>query len=185
MCGGCVLLSVSVSVKLLALSVACWLCMLFRFNRQRYTSVLRPRPLPFNPTQLSPELFRGKEVIWFVDNEAAVASLIRGAAKPEDVDTIAQVTHALCLHLQCSIWWEWVDSKSNIADGLSRLGLEDPWTRQQGWKLSVAVEPPWMCLADTKEFYRKRVRETLGVQTSRQTCPGDFGGQASRALRFC
>ena len=33
---------------------------------------------------VTPDIFKDQDVIWFVDNESAVSSLIRGAAKPED-----------------------------------------------------------------------------------------------------
>lgn len=35
-----------------------------------------------------------------------------------------------------SMWFEWVDSQSNPSDGLSRLGLGDPWTTTQDWDLA-------------------------------------------------
>jgi hypothetical protein len=31
------------------------------------------------------------------------------------------------------VWVEYVESASNPADGLSRAGLEDAWTKAQGW----------------------------------------------------
>ena len=34
-----------------------------------------------------------------------------------------------------SPWFEWVDSDSNLADGLSRDGAADPWTLDQDWEL--------------------------------------------------
>ena len=47
------------------------------------------------------------------------------------------------MHLGARVWLDWVDSHSNPADGLSRLGMSDPWTTQQGWALSTAQHPPW------------------------------------------
>ena len=32
-----------------------------------------------------------------------------------------------------AVWFEWVDSDSNLADGLSRDGAEDSWTLKQNW----------------------------------------------------
>ena len=34
-----------------------------------------------------------------------------------------------------------IDSEANCSDGLSRLGLLDPWTLRQGWLLSEAATP--------------------------------------------
>ena len=33
------------------------------------------------------------------------------------------------------VWYEWVDSESNISDGLSRDGLDDKFAIAQGWSL--------------------------------------------------
>ena len=86
---------------------------------------------------------RGKDVIWFVENEGAAAAAIRGASTQGDVDHFVQVAHLLWMKLECRVWIEWIDSKSNPADGLSRLGLQDPWTQEQGWDFSEAPQPPW------------------------------------------
>ena len=82
-------------------------------------------------------------MIWFVDNEAAVSTLIRGAAKPEDLDRVAACASVSLLQLSCRVWWEWIDSKSNPSDGLSRKGLADEWTIAQGWKLVELGDRDW------------------------------------------
>ena len=81
----------------------------------------------------------GRDVIAFCDNQAAVAALIRGAAKCADASGIAETFSALQLQLSVRVWIDWVDSMSNPSDGLSRLGVRDPWTQAQGWKLAEAV----------------------------------------------
>ena len=40
-----------------------------------------------------------------------------------------------CVCVCVCVWVEYVESASNPADGLSRAGLEDPWTVAQGWQL--------------------------------------------------
>ena len=86
---------------------------------------------------------RGKDVVWFIDNESAAACAIRGGSSLPEVETAVQVAHLFWLRLVCRVWVEWIDSKSNPADGLSRLGLSDPWTKAQGWTLSEPCDPPW------------------------------------------
>ena len=88
------------------------------------------------------ELLTGSDLLAFVDNEAAAAALIRGAPRADDVGDIAQAVHWLTLHFGVRLWIEWVDSDSNPADGLSRDGLEDAWTRRQGWHLAMGSHPP-------------------------------------------
>ena len=35
--------------------------------------------------------------------------------------------------LNSVVWFEWIDSESNPSDGLSRAGVNDPWTKSQDW----------------------------------------------------
>eukprot|EP00974_Lingulodinium_polyedra_P124209 11189761-Lingulodinium_polyedra.AAC.1 len=37
----------------------------------------------------SPDLFVQQDILWFVDNEGVVSTMVRGAAKPEDAQWIA------------------------------------------------------------------------------------------------
>ena len=83
----------------------------------------------------TPELLVAQDCTWYVDNEAAVSSLIRGTSRTCDVGHIAAASQLLFLQLQTRVWWEWVDTKSNPADGLSRAGTLDAWTAGQGWDL--------------------------------------------------
>ena len=89
---------------------------------------------------LTPDHFRGKDITWFGDNEAAVSSMIRGASTAEDVGHLAAAAQLAFLQLGARVWFEWVDTKSNPADGLSRGGLSDQWTRQQSWDLEEFSE---------------------------------------------
>ena len=41
---------------------------------------------------LHPDRFRNADVIWYIDNEAAASSLVRGSSKQLDVHMIAQYT---------------------------------------------------------------------------------------------
>ena len=82
------------------------------------------------------------DLLWFIDNEAAVSALIRGASTQEDVHLIAQFSHAVTHALKCRIWYEWVDSASNPSDGLSRDGLQDAWSVNQPWDLQEFIFPP-------------------------------------------
>ena len=85
---------------------------------------------------------RGHDLLWFIDNEAAASALIRGSCRPSDVHRIAQFSHVLLHGLGCRTWIEWIDSDSNCSDGLSRLGLADPWTLLQGWSLEEYAFTP-------------------------------------------
>lgn len=90
---------------------------------------------------IHPDLFRNRDVLWFIDNEAAAACLIRGGSKQEDVHLLAQYSQLLCHSLNARLWIEWIDSESNPSDGLSRLGISDPWTVLQGWQVQEYPYP--------------------------------------------
>lgn len=70
------------------------------------------------------DLLRHFDLLWFIDNEAAASSLIRGASRPDDVHRISQLSHVLLHGLGCRAWIEWIDSDSNRSlDTLARLDL--------------------------------------------------------------
>ena len=87
------------------------------------------------------EQFRDADVLWYIDNISAAMALIKGASAKADLSAIAVAIHALFARLNCRVWVEFVESASNPADGLSRAGLEDPWTRAQGWQLKEVPCP--------------------------------------------
>ena len=81
------------------------------------------------------------DILWFVDNAAAVSALIRSTCSQEDVHGIAQYAQFLLCRHRCRTWFEWIDSRSNLADGLSRDGLTDEWTMRQDWDVSEYSYP--------------------------------------------
>ena len=90
---------------------------------------------------IHPDLLRQRDVLWFIDNECAVSSLIKASSPQSDIHLIAQFSQAAYHALQARVWFEWIDSASNPSDGLSRSGLEDSWTLQQGWNLAEVDFP--------------------------------------------
>ena len=122
---------------------------------------------------LLPDLFAHKELLWFIDDESAVSSLIRGGSKAEDVGQLAAATHLALIERQCAAWFEWIDSDSNPADGLSRDGLLDQWTIQQGWELLEFGQPEMDRVKEymlqehvTRVIGRLQKEETATVQYS-------------------
>ena len=70
-----------------------------------------------------------------IENEAAASAMIKGDSRLPVVGTMAMCVQLLLIRYKIVIWFEWVDSNSNLADGLSRDGAEDPWTLDQHWEL--------------------------------------------------
>ena len=109
------------------------------------------------------EELQDADAVFFVDNEAACAALIRGASTQVDVGAVVNAVRWLLYSVSCRPWFEWIDSASNCSDGLSRDGLDDSWTKQQGWTLQEGVAPPWNVVTDLKEIALKTLgsREVL------------------------
>ena len=55
-----------------------------------------------------------------IDNYSAVAALVKGYARAVDLAKIVHAFAAVNLGLQCWVWFEYVRSSANIADGPSR-----------------------------------------------------------------
>lgn len=102
---------------------------------------------------LHPDLLRGEDCVWFIDNVGAVSALIRATSTQDDVHMVAQFSSLLGHALQTRIWYEWIDSESNPSDGLSREGLNDPWTRAQPWEVAEYNFPPQLLPAKFFESF--------------------------------
>ena len=83
----------------------------------------------------------GGSVIWFVDNTAALHSVIKGASsEPVMEDMVARfwlMAHAL----QAKVWVEYVDSGANWSDGISRSFAKDAFVIKQGFAVRELQNP--------------------------------------------
>ena len=93
-----------------------------------------------------PAIFEHRDVIWFLDNQAALGSLIRAASKPSDVNYLSLLTGLVFAVLNARPWYEWVPSASNVSDPLSRLGFFDPGVQtaiSSGQWQHLNLSPDW------------------------------------------
>ena len=88
-----------------------------------------------------PESFRGRSMVWYVDNASAMASFVKGASANEDLERIVGLFWMLAWHLQVRVWFEWVDSDSNWSDGVSRLLEKDEFSAEHGFPLEAMAGP--------------------------------------------
>ncbi len=88
-----------------------------------------------------PEKFRGRRMVWYVDNTAAMPSFVRGASANPDLERIVGLFWMLAYHLDVQVWFEWVDSDSNWSDGVSRDLASDPFAAELGFRLQQMREP--------------------------------------------
>ena len=66
-------------------------------------------------------------------------------------------------------WYEWIDSDSNPADGLSRDGVSDQWTMSQGWELT---ELPPMAFRKVIEYMNQEtVQRIIGAAPQQPILP--------------
>ena len=82
-----------------------------------------------------PEAFRSRRGIWFIDNTAALMALIRGRSDSTDLEHMSRMIHIALYALNCWIFWEWIPSKSNWADAISRVGAADPWLARNQFRV--------------------------------------------------
>ena len=101
-----------------------------------------------------PHMLRNQHIIWFIDNQAALRSLIRSAARPEDINHLSLMAGLLFSRLRACPWYEWVPSNQNPSDPLSRDGWADPLVAsalQSGCFVPLQLEPPWALLSPSLE----------------------------------
>ena len=69
------------------------------------------------------------ECLWlhFVDNAAALSTLVRGSSSVDSGDQITGLAWSHVVQVGCFPWFDRVDSASNPTDGLSRGKLKGPW----------------------------------------------------------
>ena len=72
---------------------------------------------------------------------------MKGSSSQSDLCSIATLTHLILAKLGCRVYFEYVESEANIADGLSRDGLNDAWTICQEWILQHATIPSILYVA--------------------------------------
>ena len=63
---------------------------------------------------------RGEEIIFFIGNQSVCGVLTKGVSESRDLQHLSTAWHIMCAQLRCRVWIEWVPSKSNPADILSR-----------------------------------------------------------------
>ena len=96
-----------------------------------------------------PDLIANRDVLWLIDNQVALASLVRAASRVHDVNYLSLITGLLFAILKTRPWYEWVPSASNLSDSLSRQGLFDPHVQAkllQGEWRHLGLKPEWQLM---------------------------------------
>ena len=69
-------------------------------------------------------------------------ALVKGRSASKNLEQFARMVHILLLGLNAQLWFEYIPSKSNWADSISRLGWDDPWHVSQLFSTSSVSFAP-------------------------------------------
>ena len=85
-----------------------------------------------------------RDVLFFVDNSVSLFSCVKGTSNEAHVARSAQLAALVNFTTASRTWFEFVDSKSNWADGISRLLAHDKFCLKHQIPVSqVYIEPYW------------------------------------------
>ena len=92
------------------------------------------------------DMVTNRDVIWFIDNQSALAALIKSASAAPDCAGVALKTGLLTSALNVRVWYEYVPSKQNVSDPLSRGGFDDREVKENlktGKYYRLEIHTPW------------------------------------------
>ena len=100
---------------------------------------------------------KGTETIAFCDNLGVVFCAVKGDSSAVDLSCMSRALCMRTLALETTVWFEYVESEANIADGGSRCGVDCPVSREAGIHLREVSCPKlptaWNHKADWSEFW--------------------------------
>ena len=71
-------------------------------------------------------------------------ALVKGRSDVDDLDFMAQRIHCALFGLNCSMYFEWVESASNWSDELSRVGLSGEFAHRHGFRCYKTALATWV-----------------------------------------
>ena len=71
----------------------------------------------------------------FIDNVGVIHMIVNGTSKDVELGAITRALHFRLAVLKSIVWWEYVASPSNIADGGSRVGISCKLAHEEGISL--------------------------------------------------
>ena len=79
---------------------------------------------------------RDSRGLWFIDNSAALMALVHGKSGSQSLDKMAKFIHLANFALKANPYYEYVESKANWSDEISREGLAGKWARDHDFCLA-------------------------------------------------
>jgi hypothetical protein len=110
---------------------------------------------------LAPELRQilyGRDVIWFIDNTAALSALVKATSAKRDMAKLACLCSTAIAGLHARVYWEWVRSKANVADLPSRGIFPKELAGKECRKIELRIE--WQMFETALAKARQLLRST-------------------------
>ena len=129
-----------------------------------------------------PDVFAGRQVIHFIDNTGACASMVKGYARAIDAGLVVNAFHAWNAGLRADVFFEYVRSAANIADLPSRGARAEllALLRDMGMQATeVACKLPQFSTWDAPA--REWMAEAAAVKRRRAGSEGGRAGKKARA----
>ena len=110
------------------------------------------------------DLFRGRDVIWMVDNTVALSSIVKGCSSDQYLEAIVAHFWISSWRLDARIWVEYIDSKSNWADGISRWFDRDEFIRDKNVSVWRVEAPLSFMRRSAQDLFALGVKDTPGLE---------------------
>ena len=88
-----------------------------------------------------------------LDNSTSVYAFVKGTANAAPIDRAVAIHYVYAAQLGFLTWFEFVNSKANWADGISRLHADDPFARLHGFPIVQVKVPQGMWLHDIEHVW--------------------------------
>ena len=95
----------------------------------------------------APHIFSERDVLWFIDNQSALGVLVKSASSANDMSEMALLNSLALASVSARVWFEYVPSKLNISDPLSREG----WSSAKSDWIRLNLQVRWDLFLDRLE----------------------------------
>jgi hypothetical protein len=96
---------------------------------------------PFVAFKVFHEWLSGANIVAFIDNMGVLCGLVNGASRQLDASSLIFALHLRMANMRSSVWWDYVNTHSNVADGGSRVGVSCEVAKSLGIKLKAIPFP--------------------------------------------
>ena len=89
----------------------------------------------------------------FIDKTTYLYSFVKGTANDPQIDRAVAVHYVCAAHYSFLTWFEFVNSKANWADGISRMHADDEFAAEHGFPIKQIEVPRGMWLHDIENVW--------------------------------